>query len=231
MLTRRELLFGLSLAPALTASGAEVWDTKPPAEWGEKDIQKLMSKSPWGKEASTEFSGRGRGGGEGRGFGGPGGGPPGGGPPGGGPPDGGGRGPGGPGGRGGGGTVVVRWETAAPIRAVSKIKLPGNAASSYVISISNFAMLSQLGDSLGSASGMEAMKKGSYLQVLGKEQINPTIITTLFDQAGVLLFYFPNSTPFTVDDKQILFNGLVSPMVVQARFTPKEMMYKGALAL
>lgn len=68
---------------------ADFWESKSYTEWSQKEVDKLMTASPWGQKVSVYMSGGRGGGGGGGGFGGPGGGA--------------GRGGGGFGGGGGGG--------------------------------------------------------------------------------------------------------------------------------
>jgi hypothetical protein len=153
MLTRRDAIrLGLGLCGGIAAIPAfaskEFWDTKPSSEWNADEVDRLITKSPWAKEASVSFD-RGSGGfGGGRGGGGMGGGRngrigggigfPGGGI---GFPGGGGIGfPGGGGGypRGGGGypggagrtgddgerrqfKATVRWDSALPVQEALRI--------------------------------------------------------------------------------------------------------------
>jgi hypothetical protein len=218
MITRRRTILGLALGSSIVAWGfspGEFWNDKQPSEWSEKDVQRLLTKSPWAKEAAAEMS---FGGGEGPGMGGPGMGPPG--------MDG----PGGPGGPSGM-SAVVRWESAAPIRDASKSKLPRDSSGSYVISVSGLAILSDLVGTLG-AAGLENMKKGTSLQCGGKASIAPSSITMSFDEADVLLFYFPNeANSISPEDKQIVFQTKSQLFGIRAKFVPKEMLYRGKLAL
>lgn len=146
MLTRRSLIrlaagapFVSAAIPARAFGSKEFWDAKPPSEWNAEEIDRMISKSPWAKEASVSYNGGpggfGGNGGMGRrgsgsgGIGFPGGGgigfPGGGGNRGGignpgGYPSGGATGPGGGGSRGGGERqrfeAIVRWESALPIQ-------------------------------------------------------------------------------------------------------------------
>jgi len=112
MMTRRGAMAGLILGSSMMVWGSpasDFWNEKQPHEWAEKDVQRLLTKSPWAKDAAVEMDFGGMGG---PGMGGPGMGPPG--------MDG----PGGPGGM----TAVVRWESAAPIRDASKNKLQPDRA-------------------------------------------------------------------------------------------------------
>lgn len=101
----------------------DFWIEKEPGQWTDKEVEKMLTKSPWAKKVTPESSMSGMaGGGAMAGGGGMGGG--------GGPSGGGGGGMGGGGGRGGGGDmgaampsggqsasdVILRWEGAAPIR-------------------------------------------------------------------------------------------------------------------
>jgi hypothetical protein len=145
----------------LEAFSSDFWNKKEPAEWSREEIEQLLTKSPWAKEVSAQYSSQGddqggypRGGGYPGGGGGyPGGGYPGGGYPGGmgGPRIGGmgipGMGGGYPGGgrrRGGGqGQSVqgsVRWESSKPILDALKTPLPEAFANHYVISVSGFPL-------------------------------------------------------------------------------------------
>src|ERR1035438_460230 len=130
---RRYLVFTI---PALLLAG-EFWQDKKPSDWSEKDVKRLLTKSPWAKEGTVAFNMERMGGMPG------GGGPPMGGMPGGGgPPMGGGMGPGGmemP-------KPVIRWESAAPLRDAAA-KSTGDAAgrsfaewsaSFYVVTLSGF---------------------------------------------------------------------------------------------
>jgi len=125
--SRRTLLMTLSAA-ALPAPvfAADPWDAKDPAQWNEKDLQKLMTDSPWARQVSVPLGGPSVGsiGGGGRGRGGRGGGG------GGGSTDAsssagmGGSPMGGEGGGGMGGadrpaptaTFLIRWQSAKPIK-------------------------------------------------------------------------------------------------------------------
>lgn len=128
-------------------------------------------------------------------------------------------------------TAVVRWESAAPIRDASKTQLQPDPAGSYVISVSGFPMMSELVESLG-AAGLENMKKTTSLQRAGKPAVAPTYITVPFDQSGVLLFYFPSgANPISAEDKQVVFQTKAEGFGLKVKFVPKEMVYRGKLAL
>lgn len=168
MMTRRDaLLVSLSAAAGRLGYAKDPWVEKKPDQWSDKDVEKLLTHSPWAKEVYAELDmggGGGRmpsGGGGRRGSSGPmsaetgnlGGG--GGGM--GGESDMGGGGGGGRGGRGGGGggmgespsrpeiKGIVRWETAPAIRAAQKKDLPKEVSEHYVISLTTKPMPFMMG--------------------------------------------------------------------------------------
>ncbi len=70
MITRRNLILtGAGVLPLFAA--ADFWNRKKPSEWSEKEVQTLLTKSPWAKDASVEFNMQGMEGGPGGGMGGP----------------------------------------------------------------------------------------------------------------------------------------------------------------
>ncbi len=74
VICRRSLFATLAAALPLPVRAADPW-TKPPKEWNEKDVQKVLSNSPWSRTVTITISsgmpvgGRGRGGRGGRGGG------------------------------------------------------------------------------------------------------------------------------------------------------------------
>jgi hypothetical protein len=245
MITRRIVVLaalgaGLVLAAWAFAPG-EFWNDKQPSDWSDKDVQRLLTKSPWAKEASVEFDFSAMGGPDG-GPGPMGGGMPGGGEMGGpgmgGPGGGGPGGMGGPGGPGGGppqSRALVRWESAAPIRDADKRQLPEDAAEYYVIGVSGLPMM-DAGRPGAPAGGdpekMQArLKESTSLRRKGKDPIAPVRVR-ISEAAGGLLFYFPRDAgPISIEEKEVVFLTTVGPLVVKAKFPLKEMTYRGKLAL
>jgi hypothetical protein len=153
MLTRRSLIrFAAALPvtsianPAWAFGSKEFWETKPSSEWNANEVDRMITKSPWAKEAEITAgnrrggtgnggSGRSRGGlgfpgggigfpGGGGGVGYPGGGNRGGYPGGGGYPRGGGGYPGGNDPGSGGQrlySATVRWESALPVQEALRL--------------------------------------------------------------------------------------------------------------
>ena len=281
--TRRDAIcLGLGLVSArLFGSNKEFWEAKPSAEWNAGEVDRMLTKSPWAKDASVSYNGgpggyggnRGGSGGGGRrggGIGFPGGGI---GLPGGG----GGRGgyPGGGGGgypRGGGGDdggrqnyhATVRWESAQPVQDAlhldSKERKPDpEFAKYYVIQVlgdlpdfgaerrrrrnndDDDNSSSKRDDDSSDKDREEAQnqrrlemfkqytkieKKDSFLRLEKVEQGSRTS-----SRGPGTLFYFSRLDDISMDDKLLTFVTKMGPVEIKAKFTPKDMRYRGKLAV
>ena len=215
VITRRMAILGIGLGSSLAAWGfapGESWNDKQPSEWSEKDLQRLMTKSPWAKEATPEINFDGMGG------------PGMAGPPMGGPGMGGPGGPGGPFDMG----VVVRWESAAPLRDAAKSKLPLDPSKSYVVGVSGLP--TELVAGTGDLS-LKSLKETTSLQSKGKASIAPNHFI-VSDQDGALLFYFPaDADPISPEDKEVVFRTKIGVFGLRVKFVPKDMRYRGKPAL
>jgi hypothetical protein len=236
-------LFASLLLFAFCLGAADFWQSKPAAEWSDKDLQKMMNNSPWARPFSVSMSGPapptlGRGAGNS-------------------PADdtaapapiseGGG---GGRGGRGGGGaatsgaggpapvadasmTVVARWQSALPVKqAFARLgngSAPEHEETSYVIVLSGPLRPFLRGDA-------EALKKAivgmSSLAAKGKDALRPAELQIGSNQKAIeMLFAFPRSAPFTLDDKEVEFSTKVGDLALKYKFRLKDMVYNGKLEL
>jgi hypothetical protein len=233
---------------AISLWAADFWQSKPYTEWSDKEVQKILSNSPWSKEVVVSLGSAGGGGsgkGSRKGGGGGGGGDTG--------FDGPAMGSGGgnAGGRGiqevGGGTPVggtpgmtllVSWRTALPLRqAIAKQKFGAEAGTSpdakkvieepqkyYVIVVSGIP--GRMGR--GSAEMKEALMKNSSLAIKGKEPIAPEDI-----QSGgtTAVFLFPKTVAIDMDDKEVEFSTKLGQQIVKTKFRLKDMVFNGKLDL
>ena len=233
---------------------ADVWQTKPFTEWTDKDLQKILNNSPWAHSftlptgggpsdfdsASSGGGGRGgRGGGadqdsapapisesSGRSGRGSGGGPP------------------VPSSAGGVSLeIVARWQSALPLKqAFVRVKYGAEGASSaaakevldrddgsYVIILSGplRSVLRGTPDEL-KAGLMEA----TTLSARGKAAIKPSNLqVNTAQKMQEVIFAFPRSNPFTVEDKEIDLTTKLGELPVKYKFKPKEMVFNGKLEL
>lgn len=231
-LTLSLLTLLLMFVAAVALWAADVWVAKPYTDWNEKDIQKIMTDSPWAKTLFVTFENVGRGGkggGGGRGDGG-----------------------GGGGGKGGGGQapeseLTIRWQTAPTIlQALVKLKFRDEAGTPdakkelepdemyYIIWVAGLP---------GRLSPRDDDAKNALLQVTtlsskDKGSITATDLEFPPAQGGRgaarnsdARFSFPRKIVFSADDKEIEFATKFGKDVVKMKFPLKAMMINGKLGL
>jgi hypothetical protein len=249
------LLTGAGIAAwhPLRAGTSEFWEKKPPAEWTNEEIDRLITKSPWAKDVTAQYAPGQPGGGYPDGTGYPSGGGGSRGPMGGptlgipgiggiGFPRGGGRGRSGQG-RGGQASAfhgTVRWDSALPIRDALKSPLPEDFDGHYVLAVAGIPLL----DSRNSASrdegddhspqddSLDTLKALTSLQVKGKDYIQAGLVKRQVGTGNTFLFGFSKEMlPITKQDGEITFSTQMTRLIVKAHFTPKEMLYHGELAV
>jgi hypothetical protein len=233
---------------------ADVWKDKNPSAWTPEDLQKILTDSPWAKTVAVKREGSRRGGAAGPGggtWGGGGGGVGGGiemprigglGIPGGGM--GGGR-------RGGGRQpqesfdVIVRWNSAEPVRlALLKAEMPSGqkddekapdpAAKSYIISVTGLpagAHRSNHDDDV-EPSRREELMESAHLTLKGRRTLVPNDVK--FDVQGSrreILFYFTRENKIDQSGKEATFVIQRDRLKLEKKFNLKEMVFQGKLAL
>ena len=246
--TRRDVLrfaAGLPVAwaalPAWAFASKEFWEAKPASEWSADEIDRMLTKSPWAKDASVMGgrsgfgnggSGRTRGGGIGF--------------------PGGGGGIGFPGGGNDGGgrerlTATVRWESALPIQEALRIgasdeKPNADFEKYYVIAL--IGDLSASGRRRSSTSDdddstmradrrLEGLKESARLE----RKDGPISLEKVEEGSRVgsrgpgVYFYFDRKADVSMDDKFVNFSTKLGRMEIKAKFTMKEMSYHGKLAV
>jgi hypothetical protein len=278
MLTRRDAIrvalgipVGISALPGWAFAAKEFWETKPASEWTSEEVDRMLTKSPWAKEAVVSYNG---GGGD---FGdgdssttgwpqGPGGGGIGGGGIGGGGIGGGIPGIGGIGGRRGGGTRgadprggssgrqqfhgTVRWESARPIQEALRI---GSSEEGTNPDFEKHYVINLLGDMPTVGNGRrrgdnsssdddDPAQKERHIErlkdVTRLEHKDGPLLLEKVEQGSRIgrpgpgtLFYFSRLDGISLDDKQVTFITKLGPVEVRTKFIPKDMLYRGKLAL
>lgn len=241
------------LAAILLAFGlyaADPWQSKPFMEWSDKDVNKILTNSPWARAVSVSVGSPTMPGGRGDPSGadetlrrpsggdleGPGGGPP-------------------------GGNVAsrepgtrtelaatpslqltIRWQSALPVKqALARRKYGSEAATSpdaknflednsvYLIAVSG---LPPAIAGVRSPQAKAAILEQTTLSSKGKDALPPSDI--LLGPPGKLIeafFVFPKARAFTLADKEIEFSTKLGPLVVKYKFHLKDMLYNGSLEL
>jgi hypothetical protein len=217
MTRRTALMLGLagSFAPAFGAK--EFWNEKKPLDWTNDEIDLLLSKSPWAREAAVSYYG-GQNGPLSNSL------------------------PGSHRASSGNASsrtspsaqspaawrAIVRWESALPVREALRAKASPDVEKFYI--------LNMVGDvpSVGAdAEGFETLKLYTKLEHKGDEihlaRVAPAPKTAQ-SLAGTL-FYFSRGLALRLEDKQARFSTKLGPIDVKCKFTLKEMMYQGNLEL
>jgi hypothetical protein len=229
---------GLFLSNLPCAFGAsDFWNKKDPANWTGDDIRVLATRSPWAKDVAVLSRGEGR-----EPFAGS-------------SPTGSGL-PGDPGSTspaqqanarmnipiGGTGAadargderrgpmaapaVTVRWESAQPIRDALKGAIPADFDQHYVIGVTGFQV-----PAFDSAGMLERLKDSASLQAKGKDRVQAGVARYSSDKATILFGFSKELLPLTIADKDVQFTINTGDLSLRAKFDPKEMIYRGQLAL
>ena len=137
-------------------------------------------------------------------------------------------------------TATVRWESAAPVRAASKEAL-SSPPDAYRISMSGLPAMPTGGEGRGGRSadggrqapdekeGMERLRQSAMLECKGQSPLRARSAERLGQS---LVFDFDRAEfPLTANSKEITFSLRMGPLVVKAKFNPKEMVFKDQIAL
>ena len=215
-MTRRSALL-IGLTGCLRGySPKEFWNEKNPSDWTADEIELLLNKSPWAKEAAISYYGGQNGPlssslpGASR--------------------------------RSGNASsktspsaaspaewrAVVRWESALPVREAMKAQ-PS-------LEVEKFYILNMLGDvpSVGAdPEGIATLKQYTKLEHKGDEiHLSRVAVSprTNLSLAGTL-FYFSRNLALRPKDNQATFSTKLGPIDVKCKFALKDMMYRGNLEL
>ncbi|MEO8595187.1 MAG: hypothetical protein ABI759_17840 [Candidatus Solibacter sp.] len=135
--------------------------------------------------------------------------------------------------------VLARWESARPVRLAGGPEIPEAPGQFYVIRLRGLPLMPprklEPGEpEINSNEGLlQAIKANSSL--LRKEK-PPIPCARLFTGSGtnateVLLFFERGRNAITATDKQVTLESSFAAFHVSIRFSPKEMLYRGELAL
>lgn len=237
---------------AAALMGADFWQAKPFTDWNDKDVQKMLQSSPWAKPFSVALAGGansstgGKRGGSTSNPTAPMGGPAG-------TADQGGLGryasskgdPGDSGLGAGASTVnlIVRWQSAMPIReAVIKAKYGDEAATSpeakkalqkpiehYILAVGGVPRNALQGDA---DELKKRMLADGMLSVKGKDPIRP--VDFMMEGEGrtaEVLFAFPKTAPITEEDREVEFVIRIGDFSIRQKFRLKDMLVNGKLDL
>lgn len=131
--------------------------------------------------------------------------------------------------------ATVRWESAAPVMAAIKRELPPDYADKYLISVTGLPMMGRRNPEGGSAGPNKALlnrlKEATELQRKGKDPIHAASVMMSQDGMRVVYVFEKGSQPIEAADKDVTFATKMGQTAIKAKFSLKEMMYQGKLAL
>ena len=222
-------------------AASDFWNKKDPKDWTNDEIDRLTTNSPWAKPVSAQMSSDDGsisnpgstqpGSGRRIGLGIPGVGIPGvGGYP------GGGGWPGGGGGRRPGAYQVrgtVLWQSAQPVMDAVKPEFPEEFANHHVIALVGFPFPPR-NDNRDEEDVLNDLKSNTYLRPDRGDSAQPGVVKRPVSSSinGSILFGFSKDlVKVGPEDKEILFTTRLGRSQIQARFVPKEMLYRGKLAV
>jgi hypothetical protein len=229
---RTKTTYLLLSSAVLLAAGGPSWQSKPIAQWNENDAKQVLRSSPWVKRANVSLlfqpsedqlrAGGNMGGGKGVGL------------------------------EslevralvGGShhsntpvkkpGYLVVRWESASPVRqAETKLQdanAPGWDGEYYAVAVYGVPVDAGRLDEPGRPS---AMKKLGVLKRDGMKDVKAAKveITASGNGLATVLYLFPRSIAITADEKRLEFSAQLGRIFVAQYFEPREMQFQGKLEL
>lgn len=224
MTRRQALLVGLGFMPARAYWSKEFWNEKKPSEWTGTEIETLLNKSPWAKEAAVSYYGGQNGPlsntlpGERRRSN-----------------------------NASSGTspsaqspadwkAIIRWESARPVREAMKLPETPDLEKFYILNM--VGDIPSVGATPDEDESQRAARFAALKQVTKLEHKGDAILLsrvavaprTSLSLAGTL-FYFSRDLALRLEDKQAMFSTKLGPIDVKCKFTLKEMMYQGKLEL
>lgn len=226
--SRRAFVVGLGFAASAYGWAKDFWNDKKPSDWTEDEVQQMLTKSPWAKDASIfdtaahkgVASAPRAGGAYGR------------------------RRYDSPDGKSlptvaglQGWRATVRWESALPVRDAMKASKTADMSENYVIAlvgdIPGASVPSDDDSAAERQQKLDVLKESTRLErkedPLELQQVKIAPRTPL-SPSGTL-YYFSRVIPIVPDDKQVTFVTKVGPLEVKCKFTLHDMFYHGNLEL
>jgi hypothetical protein len=137
--------------------------------------------------------------------------------------------------------ILVRWESATPVRQAAHKPVPPLASQYYIITVSGLPISGHDPDQsrldsegVDTNKQMEDRLKGATVLLRnGKGPIYPERLQVV-DKEGrrtVVFLFSRTPEPLTLEDKEVIFATAVGSLRLRVRFPLKEMMYHGKLDL
>ncbi len=142
--------------------------------------------------------------------------------------------------------VIVTWESAQPMLDALKYPLPEEFAGHYMLGVSNLPITVQGGrlprngrapSPAGPPGGVDQqeildwLKNGASLRVKSKESVEAGVIRPARGGEVILFGFSKDLLPLSLNDKDVVFTLDTDQFALKAKFDPREMVYRGKLAL
>jgi hypothetical protein len=131
------------------------------------------------------------------------------------------------------GTVIVLWESAEPIREAKTslaITETTNAQlqDAIIVSVIGHPLLREINP----ASSMKPMIRDSAVLLRnGKNSVSAVDVAFVEANDSIIRFYFPRQGTVQPGDREMIFRFEIQDSVVEAKFTLRDMVFKGKPAL
>lgn len=123
------------------------------------------------------------------------------------------------------GTVV--WESAKVIRDADKTPLPEGFENQYVLSVIGIPLAKT-----SSRSAMGAVRQVTFLTVKGKDPLEAMTVRQNSSNGAIYYAGFSREAlTIDKDDKEVVFATAMGKVHFSVKFSPKEMIYRGELAV
>jgi hypothetical protein len=217
-------MVGLAGGWARAFPSKEFWNEKKPSDWTAEEIDLLLNKSPWAKEASISYYG-GQNGPLSNSL---------------------------PGSRRSSGNAssrtapsatspadwkaILRWQSALPVREALKAQPSPDFEKFYILNmVGDVPSIGATPDEDPSqrAARFETLKQVTKLEHKGDEILLSRVEVAPKNDLSLAgtLFYFSRGLALRVEDKQATFSTKLGPIDVKCKFTLRDMMYHGSLEL
>ena len=132
------------------------------------------------------------------------------------------------------GSVIILWESAAPVsdaktRLAIAVSPATQASASILIQMIAHPLLRQINTTADLMRQM--IKESAVLLRNGKNRVEASDISFIEANETVVRFFFPRQQTIQAGDKEVIFRFEILDTVVEAKFSLKEMAYRGQPAL
>jgi len=133
-------------------------------------------------------------------------------------------------------SIVVRWESALPVRA-AEIKAKNEDApdldgEDYAITVYDVPLKGAMYN-VDLKLLASTLKHNAALKEDGKKDLKPSRVVLRQNGSAIatIIFFFPRSAHITADDSRLEFVALVGRLYLAQYFYPPEMLFQGKLEL